>query len=153
MRIGFSRRSFGRSSKASGRLQEESKEHKTNVIRDAPAPAKEAHEEEMTIRHAAALALVGWYLLIPPVFSPMGNHPRAFNDLNASLNKWDIWASFESSTSCEKEKERIRNEAPLRLKFAHDHPDQDRNGNIVAVAEAWQRAECIATGDPRLKGN
>jgi len=41
----------------------------------------------------------------------------------------------------------------VRLKFAHEHPDpdQDQNGNIVAVAEAWQRAECIATDDPRLK--
>ena len=39
-----------------------------------------------------------------------------------------------------------------RLKaFAHDHPDQAPNGNIVAVAEAWQRAECIASDDPRLK--
>jgi hypothetical protein len=44
----------------------------------------------MNLRHAAALALVGWYLMVPPVFSPMGNHPRAFNNLNASLNKWDI---------------------------------------------------------------
>ena len=50
-----------------------------------------------------------------------------------------------------KEKKRIRNEAPLRINFAHEHPDQDPNGNIVAVAEAWQRAECIASDDPRLK--
>jgi hypothetical protein len=60
-------------------------------------------------------------------------------------------ASFESDTSCEKERGRIQNEAPLRIKFAHEHPDQDLNGNIVAVAEAWQHAECVATGDPRLK--
>ena len=93
----------------------------------------------MNLRHAAALALVGWYLLIPPVFSAMGSHPRAFNDLNAALNKWDIQGSFDSETSCVKEKKRIRNEAPLRINFAHEHPDQDPNGNIVAVAEAWQR--------------
>ena len=105
----------------------------------------------MNQRPPAALVLVGWYLLIPPVFSPMGNHPRAFNDLNAPLNRWDIQASFDSETSCLKEKERIRNEAPLRLKFAHEHPDQDRNGNIVAVAEAWQQSECVATDDRRLK--
>jgi len=105
----------------------------------------------MNLRHAGALALLGWYLLIPPVFSAMGDHPRAFNDLNASLNKWDIQGSFDSETSCVKEKERIRIEAPLRLKFAHEHPDQDRNGNIVAVAEAWQRSECVASDDPRLK--
>jgi len=36
--------------------------------------------------HAAALALVGWYLMVRPLFSPKGTHPRAFNDLNASLN-------------------------------------------------------------------
>jgi hypothetical protein len=105
----------------------------------------------MKPRHAGALALLGWYLLIPPVFSPMGHHPRAFNDLKASINRWDIQASFESEASCEKEKERIRKEAPLRIQFANEHPDQDQNGNILAVAEAWQLAECVASNDPRLK--
>jgi len=105
----------------------------------------------MNLRHAAATALVGWYLLIPPVFSAMGGHPRAFNELNAPLNRWDIQASFDSETSCVKEKERIRNEAPLRIRFAHEHPDQDQNGNIEAVAEAWQRSECVASDDSRLK--
>ncbi len=102
--------------------------------------------------HAAAVALIGWYLLIPPVFSPMGGNPRSSNDLAAPLNRWDIWGRpFDSAASCTKEKERLRTEAPRRLKFAHEHPDQDPNGNIVAVAEAWQFAECVATDDPRLK--
>jgi hypothetical protein len=39
---------------------------------------------------AFAVSLIGWYLLIPPVFSPMGEHHRSFNDLTAPLNKWDI---------------------------------------------------------------
>jgi hypothetical protein len=30
----------------------------------------------MNIPYAAALTLVGWSLIIPPVFSPMGKHPR-----------------------------------------------------------------------------
>jgi hypothetical protein len=81
----------------------------------------------------------------------MGAYHRSFNDLSAPLNKWDIWARFESQTSCEKEKQHLRNEAPVRLKFAREHPDQDANGNIVAVSEAWQRADCIASDDPRLK--
>ena len=108
----------------------------------------------MKLRHAAALALVGWYLLIPPVFSPMGSNPRSSNDLSAPLNRWDIWGNaFDSEVSCRKEKERLRAEAPRRLRFAHEHPDQDPNGNIVAVSEAWQLAECIASDDPRLKRN
>src|SRR5580692_11131302 len=53
----------------------------------------------MKPRHTAALLLVGWYLLIPPVFSPMGEHHRSFNDLTAPLNKWDIWAKFDSQPS------------------------------------------------------
>jgi hypothetical protein len=110
-------------------------------------------ETRIGLRHAAALVLVGWYLLIPPVFSPMGGHPRAFNDLNAPINRWDIQGSFNSDASCEKEKARIRKEAPLRLNFAHEHPEQDQNGNIAAVAEAWQRSECVASDDPRLKHN
>ena len=40
MRVGVSDRSFGRSSKASGRMQEESKEHKASVIRDAEPRAE-----------------------------------------------------------------------------------------------------------------
>src|ERR1019366_1831005 len=88
MRVGVSSRSFGLSSKASGRMQEESKEHKANVIRDGPAPAKEAHKEEMTIRHAAALALVGWYLMIPPLDST-GTHRTPPISLWATLKVFD----------------------------------------------------------------
>ena len=97
--------------------------------------------------------LIGWYLLILPVFSPMGEHHRALNDLRAPLNRWDIWAKFDSQSSCEKEKEHLWLEAPVRLKFASEHPDQDADGNMVAVSEAWQRANCIVSNDPRLKSN
>jgi hypothetical protein len=108
--------------------------------------------EAMRIRHAAALAVFGWYLLIPPVFSPMGSNPRSSNDLTAPLNRWDIWGrQFNSEESCSKEKQLLRTEAPRRLEFAREHPDQDPNGNLVAVAQAWQLAECVASDDPRLK--
>jgi hypothetical protein len=107
----------------------------------------------MNIPHAVALTLLGWSLIIPPVFSPMGNHPRSFNDLNAPPNKWDIWEMFDSESECEKEKEHLRTEAPISLKFAREHPDHDPNGNIVAVSEAWQLAECVATDDSRPNGH
>jgi len=107
----------------------------------------------MNARQAFSLSLFAWYLLIPPVFSPMGEHHRSFNDLSAPLNRWDIWAKFDSQSSCEKEKEQLWLEAPVCLKFASEHPDQDADGNIVAVSEAWQRANCLASNDPRLKSN
>lgn len=105
----------------------------------------------MKLRHATALVLAGWYLLIPPVYSPQGDHPRAFNDLGAPLNRWDIWTSFESETACNQAKERVRAEAPARLGFAREHPEQDPNGNIKAVAQAAQLAQCVAADDPRLR--
>jgi hypothetical protein len=94
-------------------------------------PASQA----VNLRHAAALALVGWYLLIPPVFSPTGNNPRSSNDLTAALNRWDILGRpFNSEESCSKEKQRLRSEAPRRLEFVREHPDQDPKGNLLAVA-------------------
>jgi hypothetical protein len=104
----------------------------------------------VNFRHATVLALSGWYLLIPPVFSPMGEHHRSFNDLSAPLSRWDIWEKFDSESQCQKEREHLRTEAPARLRFAREHPDQDPAGNLVAVSEAWQLAECVATDDPRL---
>jgi hypothetical protein len=105
----------------------------------------------MKPRHTAALLLVGWYLLIPPVFSPMGEHHRSFNDLTAPINKWDIWAKFDSRASCEKEKEKLGSQAPPRIKFATEHPDEDPNGNVLAVSQAWQVADCVSSEDPRLR--
>jgi hypothetical protein len=81
----------------------------------------------MNVRHAAALALVGWYLLIPPVFSPMGSNPRSSNDLTAPVNRWDILGRpFNSEASCLKKKQRLRSEAPRRLEFAREHPTKIR---------------------------
>jgi len=104
----------------------------------------------MTIRHAVSITLLAWYLLIPPVFAPMGSHPRAFNDLNAPMDKWDIQKTFDTQADCVKQKDLLLAEAPRRIAFANQHPDQDPNGNILAVAQAWQLAQCVAADDPRL---
>jgi len=51
----------------------------------------------MDLSHAAALALVGWYLLAPPIKS------RNVNDMSAPLAKWDQWgrSPFESEKACQ----------------------------------------------------
>jgi hypothetical protein len=49
----------------------------------------------MNLRHAAALALMGWYLMVPP-FSAL-NTPDPY----APLNKWRVVHSFETSNECE----------------------------------------------------
>jgi hypothetical protein len=50
----------------------------------------------MKPHHAAALALVGWYLMLPPVTSD----GRIQKD--ASLSRWYIISNFETKEECEK---------------------------------------------------
>ncbi|MDO8431151.1 MAG: hypothetical protein Q7S58_01945 [Candidatus Binatus sp.] len=47
--------------------------------------------------HAATLALVAWYLMVPPVIKVNG-HPTVLT--MAPLQKWDIEDSFDTATQC-----------------------------------------------------
>jgi hypothetical protein len=49
-------------------------------------------------RHAAALAFVGWYLMMPPDSIKI---PHSV-DSAAPLSRWSIVTSFDTSASCEK---------------------------------------------------
>jgi hypothetical protein len=83
----------------------------------------------MRFRYAAALLLVGWYLLIPPQA-----HGGPF-DLAAPLSHWLIYGRFDSLHECEHAK------ALNRETFkAPDDP----------LKEAFEHAQCVATNDPRL---
>ena len=44
----------------------------------------------MNLRHAAALALVGWYLMVPPLSNP-----------SAPLSKWNLYRSYDTARECE----------------------------------------------------
>jgi hypothetical protein len=53
----------------------------------------------MKLRHAAALALVGWYLLEPPFIKlPNGKYDA---QIDAPLGKWFHFASFDEASDCE----------------------------------------------------
>lgn len=48
----------------------------------------------MNLRHAAALTLVGWYLMIPP--------PQDFGaPRKTSLSQWDQVSAFDTAAACE----------------------------------------------------
>lgn len=81
----------------------------------------------MNPRHAAALALMGWYLMMPP------------GDSNAPIARWHLIASFDTARECWAEQKQ-------ELDYYQDpkHPD-------VNTWAQWNTAECIATDDPRLK--
>lgn len=91
----------------------------------------------MKFREILSLRFVGWYLLIPPVFSPMGEHHRSFNDLSAPLNKWDIWARFDSRSSCEQEKEHLLFEALVRLSATRKRASWGALAVLTAADLQW----------------
>ena len=85
----------------------------------------------MNFRHAAALALVGWYLMVPL----RENDNSAKLRVDVPLADWVYVDSFDTAKEC-------RNEGVQEEKrYAKDNLEADEYG-------AW---ECIASDDPRLK--
>jgi hypothetical protein len=88
----------------------------------------------MNLRHAAALALVGWYLIIP-VSSKQA-------DLNAPLSKWKRWETYNSADSakCEYDRQGLLDVMGMNWDSV-DSPGKP----------AFVKAQCIKSDDPRLK--
>ncbi len=93
----------------------------------------------MNPRHAAALALVDWYLLEPP-FTKLPNGTFDAN-LDAPLGLWFQFASFDTAAQCE---------AVRAGRVAAGKQAATNHGDPVVAAIA-PYAECVATDDPRLK--
>jgi hypothetical protein len=90
-----------------------------------------ALQSSVNLRHAAALALVGWYLMVPPFGLDRSRDP------DQPLPKWSIAQSFDTTSEC--------NDTMVgRRKHAQE------TGN-KRMEDALTSAACIATDDPRLK--
>ncbi len=88
---------------------------------------------------AAALALVGWYLMVPP-----WSGPGAFN-ADAPLSSWLICGSFDSAVQCSHEQDRrVRNLRNAKTVEAKERAFNER---------LYSAAKCIASNDAGLKGN
>ena len=101
----------------------------------------------MSLSHAAALVLVGWYLMVPPAQND--------NDVryNAPIGQWTIEHVFDSAVECDVLRYRWRLRArkiwdadPKKLSPADGHLS-------VAKFRQLEACECIASDDPRLKGH
>jgi hypothetical protein len=96
----------------------------------------------MKLRHAAALALIGWALMMPPP-RPVGDHFET--NFSAPLSKWSTVRTFDLQSQCEAAREAYQ---------------QKPTGNLVILlgaAEAQattttKASRCVADNDPRLKG-
>ena len=103
----------------------------------------------MKLRHAAALALVGWYLMVPPagIVFPDPNSPRIF--MQPFDRTWRVKATFISANDCEIAREKHEADFARGVKSTipkgyENHPTRSLHFDDGAL--------CIATDDPRLKG-
>jgi hypothetical protein len=86
----------------------------------------------MEPRHAAALVLVGWYLLAPPLY-------KGEVDEKAPLEEWTVLQSFGTVTECSQWLSVLLNKAA-----------RDPSTRTI-VKHRLLAASCMSTDDPRLK--
>ena len=90
----------------------------------------------MTTRHITALALVGWYLMIPPLQNPNGD-PSGPRNLRAPISEWDQMAAYDSAARCQRD---------IAKYYVFPQPD----GTNKPVKPLVIGGLCISTDDPRL---
>ena len=105
----------------------------------------------MKLRHAAAIVLSGWYLLLPP--RPSTKSFWGF-DANAPYLDWDIVAKFKTVDDCQKKLRLVRNAAapsPSDIKRMRRSGSKPLVGAELKDAnEYMSHAMCISTDDPGL---
>jgi hypothetical protein len=84
------------------------------------------------IAHAAVLATIGWYLLVPPVTRVDG---KIVVDANAPLSNWLVYDVSAGGRECSRELERY-------LRKQEIDPIKKRQNYFI---------RCIPADDPRLK--
>jgi hypothetical protein len=105
----------------------------------------------VVLRHAAALALVGWYLMVPPI-EPDVRKMKATSgawvfNYDAPIGTWLLSRSFDTAAECQNRRMELwrDGEAVERL----HKPPQSLTLNEAARI-AGMKAQCIASNDPRL---
>ncbi len=107
----------------------------------------------MNLRHAAVLALVGWYLMVPP------NLVGGAANYDVPLKDWYIVGSFDQAAECAKEQDRSLN-AAAEYQRTYSSDPLHAVASLRALGHRFDlctdgqmsAATCIATDDPRLKG-
>jgi hypothetical protein len=96
----------------------------------------------MKPRHAAALALVGWYLMVPP--TTRGGPAEIL--FHAPLSKWEVGEENDTKAEC-----------ASSLRESIKNMQQDANacevGSCAVMVVEYAHGRCMASDDPRLKNN
>ena len=103
----------------------------------------------MKLRYAAALALVGWYFMLPPLqFVGPGNDPYslAIVDDAAPLSRWLPMMTFKTLQECDSFSTRLARNMRKSVKTEQDKKD------VETLIGIWLgKYQCVGSDDPRLK--
>lgn len=106
----------------------------------------------MNLRHAAALASVGWYLMAPPIAPDSHGHAtgRVLNGL--PLSTWEQLSSFDTAKGCEDYQwEQVTSMASTTTAAKKRAQSEEQLRRLDAAWGQIDLAKCIASDDPRLK--
>lgn len=107
----------------------------------------------MNFRHSAALALVGWYLMVPPS-TPAGltNPDATLINGSAPIAQWFIRSSYDSAQDCETAKMSGMLAALQIIKDTEKFKVMREKDPYLALDTIEKAtAQCVSTDDPRLK--
>jgi len=93
----------------------------------------------MKIHPAVPLAVMGWYLLLPPVACEQCEPNTA-----APISAWDQFKSYDSASKCEKGRVKLESNA---AKLGAKRSDI----RAARSAKRFSLGRCIGTDDLRLK--
>jgi hypothetical protein len=116
----------------------------------------------MNLRHAAALALTGWYLIVPP---PVGTREGAITpDIKAPISQWVQMGQYDNADDCATAQYgALRFLGPQMHDVTHKivtSPSGEnllrwelfqKEAKITCALLAIIKAQCISSDDPRLK--
>ena len=99
----------------------------------------------MKLRHAGALSLVGWYLMLPPLqFVGPANDPYslAIVDGAASLSRWVPVMTFKTLQECDNFSTRLARNMRKSVKTERDKEDVEDVETLIGI---WLgKYQCIA---------
>jgi hypothetical protein len=100
-------------------------------------------------RHLAALALVAWYLMMPPDSLKIPHDV----DADVPLARWIIVNSYDTEDNCENALTVIQNSQtdPITLDKTGKLKRLDKHDDALGKARSLNAA-CVASDDIRLKG-
>lgn len=125
----------------------------------------------MTIRHATALTLVGWYLIVPPrgvesngvLLQPdkekleealKNNTAEVAPDPTQPYSDWLIMSSYDTGEKCEQERSKFHEIAThAKERDYRDAKGQQLPDQLKISTKQYGFAICFSTDDPRLKKN